>query len=448
MLGNGYTELEWSALAADWLPRIIGAVAVMIAAWLLGWAAKWGITRLVDRVPGVRRHNERVPADQSLGAQLGALANWIILLVGLINALAVLGLDYIIAPLNGLVNSLFGFGVNVVGAALIFVVGYVLATLARRVVEAGLNVAGVDRTLERAGLARLTGASGLAKTAGAVVFVLILIPVAIAALEQLGIRAISEPAVSVLETVLNAVPRVLAAAIVLAVAYLIARWVASLIEQLLPSLGFDRTLTSLGLFRSSGSAPSAAPQPTTSESVDAPAGETAFSTLSQDGSVAQAPTSGLTPSRIVAQIALWAVMLFVSTEAARLLGFDSIALMLQEILQLFGRVLFGGVIITAGVLIANFLAGLVGRAGGREGFASTIVRWATIALATAMGLRFMGIADEIVILAFGLILGSAAVAAAIAFGIGGREPARRLLEEVRERARRDGPPPPDAPLVG
>jgi hypothetical protein len=71
-----------------------------------------------------------------------------------------------------------------------------------------------------------------------------------------------------------------------------------------------------------------------------------------------------------------------------------------------------------------------------------------VALATAMGLRFMGIADEIVILAFGLVLGSAAVAAALAFGIGGRETAGRLLEkwtrdaEARPPAPRPRTPPP------
>jgi hypothetical protein len=41
----------------------------------------------------------------------------------------------------------------------------------------------------------------------------------------------------------------------------------------------------------------------------------------------------------------------------------------------------------------------------------------------------MGLANEIIILAFGLIVGALAVAAAIAFGIGGREIASRHLEK-------------------
>jgi hypothetical protein len=60
------------------------------------------------------------------------------------------------------------------------------------------------------------------------------------------------------------------------------------------------------------------------------------------------------------------------------------------------------------------------------------LRYAVIALAVAMGLRFMGLANEIVNLAFGLILGSAAIACALAFGLGGREAASRMLAKWME----------------
>jgi len=70
----------------------------------------------------------------------------------------------------------------------------------------------------------------------------------------------------------------------------------------------------------------------------------------------------------------------------------------------------------------------VGSGTGEGGFAQTIVRYAIIALFTAIGLTFMGLADEIVMMAFGLILGSAAVATALAFGLGGREAAGRIAD--------------------
>ncbi|WP_309088619.1 mechanosensitive ion channel [Phenylobacterium sp.] len=387
----------------DWGPRIAIAIVILIAAHFLAKAAQWGLARLIDRIPGVKQHNAGADPKETVGYQLGQLAYWLVLLIGLIGALTTLELTSIVAPLNGLLLEVAAFIPNLIGAVVIFFVGFIVATLARRVVEAGLAAARLDSWLEKAGLSRVTGASGLSRTVGTLVFVLIIIPVTIAALQQLGVSAISDPAVAVLATVLDALPRVLAAAIVLAIAFVIGRWVASLIEQLLPSLGFDRSLQGLGI------------------------GPAAEEPLEAD---AAAQLSRITPSKVVARLALVAIMLFSAVEAARLLAFAAIAVMLAEILELAGHVLFGGVIIAIGVITANFLAALIDRStNGADGFASDIVKWATIALATAMGLRFMGIADEIVILAFGLILGSAAVAAALAFGIGGRDAAARLLEK-------------------
>ncbi|MDP9086564.1 MAG: hypothetical protein M3N02_07350, partial [Pseudomonadota bacterium] len=79
------------------------------------------------------------------------------------------------------------------------------------------------------------------------------------------------------------------------------------------------------------------------------------------------------------------------------------------------------------------VSNLVGSGTGEGGFAQTIVRYAIIALFTAIGLTFMGLADAIVMMAFGLILGSAAVATALAFGLGGRDAAARFLDRYADR---------------
>ena len=106
--------------------------------------------------------------------------------------------------------------------------------------------------------------------------------------------------------------------------------------------------------------------------------------------------------------------------------------------ELGGKVIFGTVIIVVGFVLARILAGLVGASTEKASYAEVIVKYSIIALFTAIGLTFMGLADQIVMLAFGLILGSAAVATAIAFGLGGRDYAARLLEEWHEG---NAPPP-------
>src|SRR6185369_7814383 len=183
--------------------------------------------------------------------------------------------------------------------------------------------------------------------------------------------------------------------------FIAARFLKSIIEAVLPPTGFDDAL------RSTGVLPPAA-----------------------------------VPSRIVANIAMIVVILAASIEAARQLGGDEIAIFLAQVTALGGKVIFGTLIIVVGIFLARIISNLVGSGTGEGGFAQTLVRYAIIALFTAIGLTFMGLADQIVMLAFGLILGSAAVATALAFGLGGREAAGRVANHWADRFSGPQAPPP------
>jgi hypothetical protein len=190
---------------------------------------------------------------------------------------------------------------------------------------------------------------------------------------------------------------VVAAALWIGIAFIAAKFLKTIIEAVLPPTGFDDALLSTGVLP---------------------------------------PNSR--PSKVVANIAMIAVILAASIEAAKQLGGDTIAIFLAQVTALGGKVIFGTLIIVVGILLARIVANLVGSGTGEGGFAQTIVRYAIIALFTAIGLTFMGLADQIVMLAFGLILGSAAVATAIAFGLGGRDAAGRVAERWADRLA--GPP--------
>jgi hypothetical protein len=217
----------------------------------------------------------------------------------------------------------------------------------------------------------------------------------------LGIEAISGPATQMLNEIGNAIPRILAAALWIGIAFVAARFLKTIIEAILPPTGFDQAIQSTGVLPANAS-----------------------------------------PSRIVANIAMIAVILAASIEAAKQLGGGTIAIFLAQVTELGGKVIFGTLIIVVGIFLARIIANLVGSGTGEGGYAQTIVRYAIIALFTAIGLTFMGLADQIVILAFGLILGSAAVATALAFGLGGRDFAARALERWADGGAPAAPPPP------
>ena len=98
------------------------------------------------------------------------------------------------------------------------------------------------------------------------------------------------------------------------------------------------------------------------------------------------------------------------------------------------QIILGAVILTIGFWLAGIIAGVVERSEQGSKFLANIVRVLIMGLVLAMGLKAMGIADSIVNLAFGLTLGAVAVAFALAFGLGGRDAAARLLKRIQDKA--------------
>jgi len=410
----------WQAQLMNWGPKVLIAVLIIIATWLVARAVKWVLQKAIDRSPALRKHITGTP-EETVGHQLGTIAKLIIWLVGIMAALQFLGFPQILAPINELVTEIFAFLPRLIGAGLIFFIGLIVARIVKRLVETVLIAANVDGLFARMGIGDTSGTvradpaavppgtapgatrTSLARAAGILVYALIIIPVAIAALQVLGIEAISGPAIAMLNEILAAIPRVLAAALWIGIAFVAGRFIKTIIEAVLPPTGFDQAILSTGVL------PAAA-----------------------------------RPSRIVANIAMIAIILAASIEAANQLGGDTIAIFLAQVTALGGKVIFGTLIIVVGIFLARIVSNLVGSGTGEGGFAQTIVRYAIIALFTAIGLTFMGLADQIVMLAFGLILGSAAIATALAFGLGGREAAGRISEHWANRIA--GPPaPPPAP---
>lgn len=397
----------WQQQAYEWAPRILGALAILIIAYILARAAKWAIGKVVDRVPVLQRHNEAEPG-KTVGSLIGDIVFWLILLVGILLALQPLRLSQVLEPVRVLTMNTFAFVPNVLGAGLIFFIGLVIAKIVRRVVEGSLLAANADGWLRRTGLVETAGTTpatpegaaiapsgrpSISRSIGLLVFFLIMIPVTIAALDALAIEVISGPATEMLRTISDAIPNVFGAAVLIAIGYFLGKLARQATEQFLPSLGFDRAISTLGF----------SPETTT-------------------------------PSRTVGNIVMIAILIFFAIKAAELLNSPIIAVMLAQVLELGSRILFGTGIILGGVVIARIVSGLV-TGTGSDGWLPTILQWAIIALAVAMGLRFMGLANEIVIIAFGSIIGSAAIACALAFGLGGRPTAHKLLERWTEQNR-------------
>src|SRR6185369_11348876 len=258
------TSAYWQAQLMNWGPKILIAILILVATWAVARAVKWMLQRAVDRIPALKRHMSG-PPHETVGHQLGTIAKLIIWLVGIMAALRFLGVGQILAPINQLVTEIFAFLPHLIAAGLIFFVGLVVARIARRLVETVLIAANVDGLLARVGIGSTEGTvraspdsvppgaapgatrASIARAAGILVYALIIIPIAIAALQALEISSIAAPATAMLNQILAAIPPVLAAALWIGIAFIAAKFLKTIIEAILPPTGFDDAIRSTGV---------------------------------------------------------------------------------------------------------------------------------------------------------------------------------------------------------
>jgi hypothetical protein len=381
----------------QYAPRLIGAGLLLLVAWVLASILRFFVTRalktlkLDERLGGLAgiEEEERIPLAKTLGDGV----YWLVFLLFLPAVLGALALEGLLEPVQGMVSNILGFVPNIFAAGLILAIGWFAARIVQRVVTNLLIAVGADRVSERVGLDRVLGEQRLSGIVGLIVHVLVLIPVLIAALNALALEAITQPASNMLNIILTALPSIFAAGLLVAIAYVVARLVAVLITNVLTAVGFNAILARLGL-------------------------------------ATELPEGQRTPSEIVGYLVLVGVMLLASIEASRLLGFETLAGMIADFTVFLGQVVLGLIIFGIGLYLANLAAQVVQASGATQAaLLALAARVSILILAGAIALSQLGLASEIIQIAFGVLLAAIALATALAFGLGGREIAARELEE-------------------
>lgn len=374
-----------------YLPRLVSGLVLLVVGWVLASLVRTGITKLLNSTSV----DERLSAEagmRPISENMGHVAYWLILLMFLPLILGVLDLDGLMQPVQNLIDNLLTYLPNIIAAAVIAVVGYAVAKVVSGIVS---NLLGATRLSDAAAKIGLSDSVDLAKGIGSVVFLLIFVPALISALDALGIEAIAGPAKNLLDQLVSAVPGIIAAALIIVLTYYVARFASAFVTRLMASAGFDTLPEKIGMGQALG-----------------------------DRSL----------SAVIGQLVMFFAMLFASIEAANQLGFSAVSQLVSAFIVFGSDILLGAVILLVGFWLANVIAGVVAQNNRSDSaWLSGLVRTLVIGLVIAMGLRAMGIADSIVNLAFGLTLGAVAVAFALAFGLGGREAAGKLLERWTSR---------------
>ena len=333
--------------------------------------------------------SEATGDEVKLSQTLPEALYWVILFLFLPAILGALKVPGLLEPIQAMFEKAFAYMPNLIGAAIILVVGFLVAKIVRQVVSNLASSFGVDRLGSKLGLMSQEGGTKLSGVIGVIAYATVLLPILVAALDTLDIAAITTPAGAVLDRITAAIPGLIGGGVVLAISFFVAKLVSGVVVELLSGVGFDKVPTKLGI----------------TKEMKTP------------------------PSSLAGKALMVLVMLLATMQALPMMGLSSFAGQLEQFFEFGVQVLLGLVIIGLGFYLANLAASFVKQTGvGGADKLALVARIAIVILASGMGLERMGLSTSIVNVAFGSLLGGLGLAAAIAFGWGGRDAAKRLLD--------------------
>lgn len=383
---NNLTEMLGPVASGKLAHAIIGLLILVVGLFVVKILA--GIfSRMLKKVNWLYRTNTD-GSITDLASPIATLIKAVLTIFILMAVLQHFGLTDVLAPLKDMVTEITSALPNIIGAGIIMYAGWIIAKVVSQIVAMALGK--FDEKL-----AEKTGNDDIKVSAfgSALVLFAILLPIVVSALGVLNIPAISVPASAMIEKLMAAVPNIIGAGIILLVAYLVTKFVIHMLNTLLDGMhvnSIPEKIGAQGLF-----------------------------------------TESFTVTRLVGAAIMFFAMLSASTAAINLLGIDVISAIFARVIEFGGGILIGSIILFIGYFLSNLAYKKL--LAGTSAAIANIARFAILGLVLAMGLRSMGLADNIVNMAFGFTIGGVAVAMALAFGLGGKDAAKAITDSWASR---------------
>ena len=191
-------------------------------------------------------------------------------------------------------------------------------------------------------------------------------------------------------------PKLIAFLVILAIGYIVARVIKGILTQVLQRVGLDRALHK-----------------------------------GQAGQYVEKVVSS--PAALIGRVAFWLVFLGALSIAVSALGIPALTAFLAAIYAYVPNVIAALLIFLVAGAVAAAIGGLVAKTMGDTPtgkIVGTVVPVLVMGVAVFMILTQLKIAPEIVQILFTALVGAVALGMALAFGLGGRNVAERLLEDA------------------
>jgi len=206
-------------------------------------------------------------------------------------------------------------------------------------------------------------------------------------------QAVAQSLSDGLGAILGALPALIGAIIILVIGFIIAKVLQGIVTRVLQSMGFQGWMESGGIKQ--------------------------FFDRSQ---------TQQTPLSILGKLVFWLIFFIAITMAVDTLGISAISDVLAQFIAYIPQIIAAILILVLATLLANFVAGIVRGATGSN-LIGSVAQYSIIVFAAFAALTQLGIAKELIAPTFLILLGAVALAAAIAFGLGGKGVAQQMVEQ-------------------
>ena len=378
---------------------VLQALLLLLAAFIVAGIARWLVKKLLSKTKlqeveektdttAVGAPKTTVKKKMSLGNFIANLVYFIVFMLfvpGIFSSLGVVGVS---EPITAFLTTILNYLPNVIGAVIVLAVGILIASLVRMLLVPVFEKIKINKLQEKAGM-EVTDEGKLSQTLAFIVYVLIIIPVVIMALDVLNIDVISVPAQAMLSTVIGFIPNIVAALVLIWIGILIGKFAGALVTRLIASSGIDKKIR---------------------------------------GMIGEDKFPKFVFSAAVGLIITVLVDIFFVVQGLSVLNLEVFNNIGMAIINYLPNVIAAAIIFGIAFLVGNG----VERALTKHGFKTygKIAQVAIMVVAVFMMLNQLGIAPVLVNTAFILALGAIAVAFAIAFGIGGRDFAKKQLNDL------------------
>ncbi len=380
------------------LGGVIAAILLLVLAFIVSAIVKALITGGLKKTKLRYLNQNQVNPDgspalssgQGLINYIGKLVYLCVFLLFVPGIFSALGVNSVMEPLNSLLHTVWGYVPNILAAAIVLIVGSLIAKLVRELLVPVFQKIKLDKIQEKAGI-EVENESKLSVTLAYIVYVLIMIPVVIVSLQALNITAVSQPAVEMLNVVFGFIPQLVIAIVLIWVGVLIGKYTGRIVAKLIASAGADAKIRDL-------------------------AGENA---------------KNFRFSKTVGTVITVVLDIFFIVEGMNILKLSVLTGVGSRIIAYMPSVLASVLILACAFLLLAATEKALKKSG--LGKYTVFTRVAILVLAAFMVLNQLGIAASIVNTAFVIILAAVGVAFAVAFGIGGHKFAADQLEKLENR---------------